>query len=282
MPNVVGKNYINIHNSLQKLHLKVELETKKFPDKTDGIVLSQSISPGQQVKFDTKVFLEVNQAISNIQMPNLIGHNIENAEKILKKVLDDGIYISLEIGGINYVVSDKEKPNTILEQIPEPNKKINSNEKVYFLVTRPKDLTSLDLKTLEKKPYPFVHKSLKDFNKDFKISKINQVYEPSKNGLVAKVLETEDGKINIEANIKEQLRRIESGYEKFQYNIKKTDTYKVVLNNKETKTQTDLLDYKLFYKGELLSMIFYRKGNVELSLFDSTGLLKQQSYINEL
>ena len=137
MPNVLGKNYVNVHNYLSKLHFKVEIETKNFPDKIDGVILSQSISPGKKVKFDTKILLIVNQATINIEVPNLVGHSVENA----KKVLNQGVYKMIEIGGINYIHSDKEPPNIILKQIPEPGKKMKQNQKIYLLVSQKKKVS---------------------------------------------------------------------------------------------------------------------------------------------
>ncbi|MDF3821498.1 PASTA domain-containing protein, partial [Leptospira sp. 96542] len=136
MPSVIGKNYIEVHNELLRLQLKVRLETMRIPEKTDGIILSQSIDPGKEVEAGSKLYLTVNIGFDRVTMPDLKGQDLKRAKSILEKVLSGEVYVPLNIGGITYVPAVGDEPvDTVIDQIPLPGKETSSGEKVYLLVT---------------------------------------------------------------------------------------------------------------------------------------------------
>ena len=152
MPNLLGRTYVEVHNELTRLRLKVKLESKRFPDKLDGMILYQSIAPGKPVEAGSKVFVTVNIGTDRLKMPELVGLHLDNAKAKLKSVLSSDTYVSLVIGGVTFVEAEEgQQPDTIIQQIPQAGKMISTSEKVYLLVTNPnvknKKSTAIDKDT---------------------------------------------------------------------------------------------------------------------------------------
>ncbi|TGK35039.1 PASTA domain-containing protein [Leptospira gomenensis] len=285
VPDLVGKSYPEVHNELGRLQLKVRLETKRYPDQTDGIILYQSIRPGREIEAGSKIVLTVNNGLDRLVVPDVRGQSIDSARANLQKVLSGDTYVDLQIGGITYIEPEGDQlPNTVIDQIPEPGKNATAREKVFLLVTKAPSKTKEEFSptSFQGASFPLVQKSLTRSGVKSRVEEVVQTRVRSENGLVQSArLEGEE--IRFKVYYFEPELSVESGYELFSYEIGDNGDYKAVLKS-ETKQETDVLTLPVPFKdGEKFQTVFYRKGNVKLTLLDSAdSKIKSKSYESEL
>lgn len=280
MPDLVGQQYTEVHNELMRLRLKVRIENKRFPEKNDGEILYQSIAAGKNVEAGAKLYLTVNTGVDRVKMPDLKGQTLNNAKAALDKILSGETYVSLPLGGVTYVpVSEGQSPETVVGQIPEAGKIITTREKVFLLVTEPdiKDKSSRvdDYKGL---PFPLVGKILNTKKISYKVSEIIPTKDRRENGLIDSYETKTDGSYAFKIKYFESENRVQSGYEKISYKVDNAKAYSLELQNlnDDTKTQK-LFENVSFQKEEELKYVFYREGDVKISVVDSEGK-KEKSF----
>ncbi|EQA43336.1 PASTA domain protein [Leptospira broomii serovar Hurstbridge str. 5399] len=286
MPDVVGKSYNEVHNELSRLQLKIRLESKRYPDKTDGIIIYQSIRPGREIEAGSKVSLTVNIGLDRLIMPELKGQTLASAKNALEKVLSGETYVSLQLGGVTYVEpKEGELPDTVVDQIPEAGKNTTAREKVFLLVTKaPAKKKEGEPQTLDFKPgdsFVFAQRTLA------------RAGIPSKADIVETKFRPESGKIESVQKIGSEYRfkvfyfepedRVESGYESFEYKIRDNGNYKLILKDqKDESKQVELSAATPYQEGEKIQTVFYRAGDVTLVLLDQSGSkVKSKDYENE-
>ncbi len=286
MPDVVGKPYNEVHNELMRLQLKIRLESKRYPDKTDGIIIYQSIRPGREIEAGSKVSLTVNIGLDRLIMPDLKGQSVASAKNSLEKVLSGETYVSLPLGGITYVEpKEGELPDTVVDQIPEAGKNTTSGEKVFLLVTKP------PVKKKEGDPQVLDFKPGDSFV--FAQRTLARAGIPSKTELVSTKFRSETGKIESVQKLGNEYKfkvfyfepedRVESGYESFEYEAPENGTYKLVVKDQNDETKQIEISAPTQYKeGEKIQTVFYRAGDVTLVLLDQSGSkIKSKNYENE-
>lgn len=287
MPDVVGKPYNEVHNELSRLQLKVRLESKRYPDKTDGIIIYQSIRPGREIEAGSKVSLTVNIGLDRLIMPDLKGQTLASAKNAMEKVLSGETYVSLQLGGITYVeAKNGELPDTVVDQIPEAGKNTTAREKVFLLVTKaPGKKKEGDPQTFEFKPgdsYVFAQRVLARSGIPSKAEILETKFRPA-NGKIESVQKT-GSEYRFKVFYFEPEDRIESGYEKFEYKISDNGIYKLVVKDqKDASKQLEISAPTQYQEGEKIQTVFYRAGDVTLVLLDQSGSkVKSKDYENEL
>ncbi|EPG76172.1 PASTA domain protein [Leptospira fainei serovar Hurstbridge str. BUT 6] len=286
MPDVVGKSYNEVHNELSRLQLKIRLESKRYPDKTDGIIIYQSIRPGREIEAGSKVSLTVNIGLDRLIMPELKGQTLASAKNALEKVLSGETYVSLQLGGVTYVEpKEGELPDTVVDQIPEAGKNTTAREKVFLLVTK------ASVKKKDSEPQTLDFKPGDSFV--FAQRTLARAGIPSKAEVVETKFRPESGKIESVQKIGSEYRfkvfyfepedRVESGYESFEYKIRDNGNYKLVLKDqKDESKQIELSAATPYQEGEKIQTVFYRAGDVTLVLLDQSGSkVKSKDYENE-
>lgn len=285
MPDVVGQSYVEVHNELQRLRLKVRLETKRFPEKNDGEIIYQSISAGKKIEAGSKLYLTVNNGVDRVKMPDLKGQNLTGARSLLDKLLSNETYVSLQIGAITYIPAEPgQLPDTVLGQIPEPDKMITTREKVYLLVTEAeaRDKTSR-VDDFKGQPFPLVVKRLIAKKSPFKVTEIVPTKDKRESGLVESFTVNSDGSYSLKVNYFTQENRVQSGYEEIKYKVDSDKSYKLVVQKKDSKEETILFDNVPFAKNEEMKFVFYREGDVKVTLFGTDGSKEKSfSFKNEL
>lgn len=109
VPSVAGKNYEEAIKILKKAGFDVEVQDSVFVDNMKPLnVIRQIPEADEVVKINRTVFLIISRAIPpEIEMPNLLGYSLRNAEMVLKNM-------DLKIGDTTF------KPdfakNAVLEQ----------------------------------------------------------------------------------------------------------------------------------------------------------------------
>ncbi|AOP34128.1 penicillin-binding protein [Leptospira tipperaryensis] len=285
VPDLVGKSYPEVHNELNRLQLKVRLENKRYPDKTDGIILYQSIRPGREIEAGSKIVLAVNTGVDRLLVPDVRGQSIDSARANLQKVLAGETYVELQIGGITYIEPQADQlPNTVIDQIPEPGKNTTSREKVFLLVTKAPAKTKEEFAptSFQGASFPLVQKSLTRSGIKSRVEEIISTRVRTENGLIQSA-RMEGDEIRFKVFYFEPELAVESGYELFSYEVGDNGEYKAVVKP-ENQDVADVLTLPVSLKdGEKFQTVFYRKGSVKLTLLDATdSKVKSKSYESEL
>jgi len=126
MPNVVGKRIEEAKAALREAGLAVpEVKDRKTNEKSPGIVLKQTPTPGIEVEPGQKVLLEV-AVKSGISVPNVVGEPIEKAKAMLA---DKGLAVS-----IREKQTGEKPPGTVLDQNPKPGKEVENGQRVELVI----------------------------------------------------------------------------------------------------------------------------------------------------
>lgn len=131
VPRLKGKSIIDAKFALERVGLKlgqVEYVSSNYPK---DMIFDQQFVEGTKLKKGdvVKVFVSAGQTEGTIEVPDLIGLSLTEAEKILSQN-------SLSLGKISYQISNSLLPNTILDQYPLPGNKLQAGEKVDLFITK--------------------------------------------------------------------------------------------------------------------------------------------------
>lgn len=133
-PSLIGKTFRDAKFILQRFGLKIgevlHDTSLNFPK---GTVKSQNIFPSTKIQKGSfvNIVLSFGEESSNILTPNLVGLKITEAEKII-------VNSGFTIGKLNYVPSEMEKPNIIVDQFPRSSEPIILNQPIdLFIATEP-------------------------------------------------------------------------------------------------------------------------------------------------
>lgn len=152
MPDLVGKYYVDVHNDLQRLQLRVDITKKHYPDQGIGIILYQSLPSGRSVRAREKLSLVVNQPKPVLLMPDYKRTSLAAAQAGLQKITYEDRLYKLDIGAVTNIQTNSYPNNTIIDQFPEAGVRISVSQKVYFLVatkaTENQKNDEIDIKSL--------------------------------------------------------------------------------------------------------------------------------------
>ncbi len=135
MPDLMGKKFVEISNSLMRKGLQADLKFKDAYDLDDGIILSQYPESGEVVGEGSRVRLLVSRSKFYIDVPQLIGNQLPIAVNKLKNLHYQDKTVSIETGVISYVPSEKTSENVIIAQSPRSGEKISPDRKINLLVS---------------------------------------------------------------------------------------------------------------------------------------------------
>lgn len=279
MPDLVGQNYVDVHNELMRLRLKVKIETKRYVDKNDGEILYQSISPGKKLESGSKLYLTINNGTDRILVPELRGQQLNNAREMLNKVLSGENYVSIELGGITYVpLTEGLTPDTVIDQIPEPGKSTTTREKIFLLVTETgnkNDKSSSLSPELRGKPFPFVATSLHRYHRPFRIKEIIQTKDRRENGLITGV-EGEESQLLLSVSLFPFEEKNFQGYETLRFTPSAGKYSAVQKPGGDNPSSKEIFHDMEMQPGTEFQYVFYRVGDVEVDILRGTE--KVQSF----
>ncbi len=112
MPNVINSEYRKAYIELQKLKLKVNVTTVASDEITVDYVISTVPEPGVELNEGDTVYLTVSGGpeIKYVEMPELLGRTLEDAEKILES-------FNLTLGLVNYVDDEAPEGQVLFQNI---------------------------------------------------------------------------------------------------------------------------------------------------------------------
>ncbi|MFA6026222.1 MAG: PASTA domain-containing protein [Ignavibacteriaceae bacterium] len=131
VPSLRGKSVTNARFALERVGLKIGEITEVSSDNPKDIIIAQQFVAGVKLKKGAYINVEVSsgQVEGNIEIPNLIGKSLTEAEKILNENF-------LKVGKINYQPSFDLLPNTVKDQYPSPGSKLNQGDAVDLFITK--------------------------------------------------------------------------------------------------------------------------------------------------
>ncbi len=135
IPDVVGKRYADVHNSLIRKGLKPQLKFYDVHDIDNDIILRQYPDPGEIVSENSTIRLLVSRSNLTIDMPSVVGMELPFALNKLKNLHLYDKTISLRVGVISYIPSEKTADNVVIDQSPKSGEKIFLDRKVNLLVS---------------------------------------------------------------------------------------------------------------------------------------------------
>jgi len=120
VPALAGKLYLEEHNRLMNLGLKVDIEKANLVEYPYGYILAQNIPPGKIVKEGTHFVLLINESQSVVPVPLLVGASESIALKLLANIPVGKTSYPLTMGTITRIPNDK-PAGEILAQYPPPS-----------------------------------------------------------------------------------------------------------------------------------------------------------------
>ncbi len=130
VPNVLGMSLEDAEKVLKRSRLKLQiLAEESNRDKPVGMVLVQNPQAGKTVKQSRKIRVIVSKGGENVEIPDLAGISLRQAELTLagKK---------LGIGDINWALSDSLPENVVLSSIPSAGSIVPEGMSVNLLVSQ--------------------------------------------------------------------------------------------------------------------------------------------------
>ncbi len=135
VPELVGKRYIEVSNSLIRKGFQPNIKFEEVYDLEDGIILSQHPDSGEVVGEGSNLRLVVSRSKFYIDVPNLTGAQLPIAINKLKNLHYQDKTVSISTGVISYVPSDKTAENVVIAQSPRGGEKVSPDMKVNLLVS---------------------------------------------------------------------------------------------------------------------------------------------------
>jgi len=187
IPSLVGKLYLEEHNTLMTTGLHIELQKANLVEFPYGYILAQSIAPGEIVSEGTRLALLTNDNKSIVPVPNIVGSSEVIAQKILANIPVGKTSFSLVIGTVTRIPSDK-PAGEVLAQYPPAQAQVIPETPVSLLISEGPE----KLKT------GYLFPDVRDVHVEIlkKISYVNHIpikivttktYDYKKNGLVEEI-----------------------------------------------------------------------------------------------
>lgn len=125
VPNLVGKDIENIADELKAAKLIKGKIDKKNVTENSGKIISQFPDADTEVNINTKIYLVVGVS-DDIEMPDVMGKNIDEAKEILSK---NSLNITIE-----KKITDEEEEGQVLSQLPSAGTEVEQGESVKLVV----------------------------------------------------------------------------------------------------------------------------------------------------
>ncbi|PKL41288.1 MAG: hypothetical protein CVV44_01245 [Spirochaetae bacterium HGW-Spirochaetae-1] len=135
VPDVVGKQFTDVYNSLIRKGITPEIKFYDVTDIENGMILNQYPENGTIITEDTPLKLVVSRSGRSIEVPNLIGSNLPIARNKLKNMQYHGRSASISTGIVSYIPSQKTAENIVISQFPKAGDTITPDRKVNLLVS---------------------------------------------------------------------------------------------------------------------------------------------------
>ena len=271
VPDVVGKQFIEIYNSLVRKGLKPEIKFYDTPDIDNGTILDQHPESGNIIYVGSKLKLILSRSNILITVPNLIGSKISFALNKLKNLHVNNKSFSLDPGVISYIPSNKKPSNIVIDQNPMAGEGITPNRKINLLISAGK--INMDM------VMPQVVGQSINLCFDLLLAKGLNIFEDivetnikRNNGMVFSQEPHRGTKISKGSNVKLKVyyyhfeKPPPISYERIDYTISTDDKkglYEVFIEDSKSKR---IRFFRVIKSEEKISFLFHRIGKAKISI----------------
>ena len=128
VPNVVGQLVAEARARLEKARLTVSnVVEEPHPTVGAGLVISQSMTEGSEVRSGTGLELKVSKGVDTVNVPAVVGKGLSKAKELLTQA-------GLTVGQVRYGSNDDRSPGVVLEQKPAANQALGKGLAVDLVV----------------------------------------------------------------------------------------------------------------------------------------------------
>jgi len=135
VPAVTGKKFVDVYNSLVRSGIRPKVRFRDVYDMDEGLILSQYPESGRIVDEESILTLVVSRSALRLDVPNLVGVELPIAVNKLKNLHFHGRSVSLGVGVISYIPSERSSENIIIDQSPVAGEKVGPDKKINLLVS---------------------------------------------------------------------------------------------------------------------------------------------------
>jgi beta-lactam-binding protein with PASTA domain len=278
VPGVIGKQFIEVYDSLTRKGIIPEIELYDVYDIDNGIILNQHPEKGEIIAEGEKIKLTISRSKVYIPVPNLIGLKVPFAKNKLSNIhLNEKTY-SIEIGMISYIPSAEIPENIILDHIPEAREEISPDRKINLLVSSGN--------TEEKSIMPDVKGQSIDLCFDLLLAKKLSVYQEiiiadsaKKNGIIESQEPAPGEQISEGKPVKLKIlyfpskENMYTSYERVKYKIpsrEKAGLYEAYIDDNKSKR----ISFSYVMKPEsYIDFVFKRRGNAIVTIINNKEVL---------
>jgi len=269
VPDVVGKQFVDVCNGLVRKGLKPEVRFQDVYDITSGTILNQYPEGGEIVYEGGALKLLVSRSALYVDVPNLTGIELPFAVNKLRNLHSHNRSVSLAIGATTYIPSDKTAENIVLDQSPKAGEKVTPDRRVNILVSAGKIEGDMLM--------PDVTGQSIDLCLALLLSKgLSVEEEVVETGLPERSGQVESQKPEKEAAIqrgdavrlkvsyykpREQLYR---AYERVQYDVSKSDDPGLYEAYVEDDSPRRIAYSRVMKPGQKIDFVFHRNGNARV------------------
>lgn len=278
VPSLIGKRFVSVYNTLEGKGLRANINFFDVFDVEDGVVLNQYPESGTIVSEGHRLNLVVSKNKTSVEVPSLVGKNLSIAKNKLKNLHIGKKTVSLGVGVISYIPSEKSSGNIILDQNPKPGEKISPDSKVNLLISAGKVETEMKM--------PYLKGQSIDLSFDLLLAKgvnvIEEIVEvgPKRSGKIisqkpyAGEIIKKGSTVKLKIGYYPMKERLFSGYEKIMYKIpedEKKGLYEAYIEDGSSRR----IRYSRILKPEAnIEFLFFRKGNARVTILCDKKIIK--------
>ena len=279
VPNVIGKRYIEVNNTLVRRELRPQISFQNVYDIENGVILNQQPDPGSIIPTGSRVHLTVSRSNLFVEVPNIVGLELPFALNKLKNQHVNERSVSLPVGVISYIPSEKSAENIVIDQSPKPGEKTTLERKINLLVSAGKveDKMEMPVVTGQSIDLCFGLIASKGVSISQNIAPVNQ---KELSGLVASQNPAAGAKISkgdtvtLTVNYYRMEEHPYLSYEKVNYTIPADEKAGIYEAYVEDNTSKRLCFYSNMNTGQAINFVFHRTGNARVSVMSSKRVIK--------
>jgi serine/threonine-protein kinase len=279
VPNVIGKRYIEVNNTLVRRELRPQISFQNVYDIENGVILNQQPDPGSIIPTGSRIHLTVSRSNLFVEVPNIVGLELPFALNKLRNQHVNERSVSLPVGVISYIPSEKSAENIVIDQSPRPGEKTTLERKINLLVSAGKVEDKMEMPGVTGQSIDLCFNLIAA--KGVLVSQnIVPVNQKELSGLVAAQNPAAGAKINkgdtvtLSVNYFRMEEHPYLAYEKVNYIIpadEKAGVYEAYVEDNSSKR---LCYYSSLNPGQAVNFVFHRTGNARVSVVSSKRVIK--------
>ncbi len=169
MPNVTGLTEEMALEILDEARISYNIEREYSSSFEAGVVMSQSILEGEEIKEGDRVKLVISKGIEEADVPDVVGKTVEEAKQTL---LNAGFLVEED-----EEYSEEVEEGHVISQSPEGNGKAEKGSTITIVVSKGEEVKVAEVPNLKKKTVTEAEELLSEVN--LKLGNVSQEYHDS-------------------------------------------------------------------------------------------------------